>query len=197
MNLDEKEMSEEEILSLLEKQIIGVTEEEKELKSVVAITPHPNNENFKLFAVFNDFADEELLFKIEDDINNWFSSLNDSIYLNIDRIYGEYLNKLVNIKEKLEEQEFALGSFSSAIVGENKTIISKVGNTNIYRYSNGSIDDLSVKGLLKILSNDNFDSLVLMSKGEYGNILDNRIKIVSKNVTKEELVERLFESKAN
>lgn len=201
MNSEEKELTQDEILAILKRQILDVTkgqeeveeESENDAKSMAIVTIHPVNENFKLFSVFNDFTSEEELLKINDSLNTWFSSLHESIFLNVDRVYGEYLNKLIEIKEYLENQEI-LGSFSGAIVGDNKTIVSKVGNTAVYKYFNEGFDEMSVKGLLKIISNDTFNFIVLSSNNEYNNLSDNRIKIVSSNIDKDDITKVILEN---
>lgn len=116
---------------------MDIGKEKKHQEDGVLIIEHPANKNFKLLAVadgessrvFGEKASNYVLCKIL----NWFESLDSSFYENTDALIELINNKLRQINaELLEYRDGRATTFTCAIVGKDKTLISSIGDSRAY-----------------------------------------------------------------
>lgn len=106
-------------------------------EDAVLILEHPKNKKFKLLAVADGSSDNRCGDKASNyvlrSMLNWFEDLDLSYYENLDDLKELINNKLRQINvELLENKDGRSTTFTCAIVGKDKTLISSIGNSRAY-----------------------------------------------------------------
>ena len=176
--------------------------------SDIVIVTHPVDNKFRFLAVLNDIPVTFDLEKTRHDLMDWFSSLPiefaDSEHF--DELCNTYLNKIRllgrNIHKSLNKNMSISSSFAGLIVGHDKTVIASSGNTNVFCYYEQKLTSLEISNKRRnnpfgsnetdliyttTLSNDNYSTIVLSSKGSADYIEDDRFKIICKDTNRESL----------
>ncbi len=183
-----------------------ILEEEKEkrqkTKSRITILSHPMNQNFKFYSVVDNISSNQES-KIIDDMNHWFITLEQNLFKDANTLYLVYLEKLKSLFSNKR------ATYAGVILTEEKTIITSIGKKEIYTYHDGKIlllDKTNFKLepleeneelISSIIKNDDYITLMLSTDGNLGNILDDKVKIITKKTDRDELAKELLESKEN
>jgi protein phosphatase len=125
--------------SLFASTDIGKKAERQE--DAVLLLEHPKNKDFKLLAVAD--GDSSKLFGeqasnyVLSSILKWFETLDESLYDNIDDLKALINNKLRQINIELSQnRDDRASTFTCAIIGKNKTLISSIGDSRAYTLKN-------------------------------------------------------------
>lgn len=106
-------------------------------EDAVLILEHPKNKKFKLLAVADGNSDNKCGDKASNyvlhSVLNWFEDLDLDYYENIDDLKELINNKLRQINvELLGNKDGRSTTFTCAIVGKDKTLISSIGDSRAY-----------------------------------------------------------------
>lgn len=196
-----------EIKTAISEKEAKVRKEQYERRSSILIASHPVNSDFKFLAVLNDIPEKHAGAIAMDDMERWFLSLKSEIFSNLNLLYAEYVNKLMDFgKTFVGIETGSFPTFSGVIVGPYSSLIVSIGDTTIYTYRNGKIKPFTteydkvfsiVNGLKmrsNIIENDKYASLVLISNGEYESLSNDRVKIIARNTKREDLAQSLLVS---
>ncbi len=121
----------------------------KKQEDAVLLLVHPQNSNFKLLAVADGMggllngakASNIALFEII----NWFENLPQDYYVKEKCIYQELYTILKCIDEKIRINCQTGGTtLSIAIISQNNTILLNVGDSRIYIYNEGKLQQISI-----------------------------------------------------
>lgn len=194
--------------ALLKEEKLNVAKfDNKSKKNSIIIVPNLNDPNFRFVAVANDLRDSKISSDIVNDFVNWFSFLKEDYKNDMVFLESILIEKFKNSKDYFKDNEQdILPSFAGVIVGANETIIVKIRDVEMYSYKNAKIellndvgykstfltDDLEVK--TKVIDNKDYITLIMLSNGEYGNIIDDEVKVITKDTDRDKLAEELFQS---
>lgn len=195
-----KRVYDKEILENLEQQIKNFFPIPHSFLNPIMILNHSSNKA-RLIVTINNVLDNEKTNSAIKKIEEWFMSLEEEAFLDFDKLLSLY-------KEKLNEFDVEIGnlnsfnsSYSSTLLTGDKTIVSRFGDIPIYVFENAQI---SLLGQLNkdefeftVLDDKNYTTLILFSNGVAESIEDDKIKIVTRLTSREELAEELLESTTN
>lgn len=205
--LDALEASLKKALLKREEKLNVAKFDNKSKKNSIIIVPNLNDPNFRFVAVANDLRDSKISSDIVNDFVNWFSFLKEDYKNDMVFLESILIEKFKNSKDYFKDNEQdILPSFAGVIVGANETIIVKIRDVEMYSYKNAKIellndvgykstfltDDLEVK--TKVIDNKDYITLIMLSNGEYGNIIDDEVKVITKDTDRDKLAEELFQS---
>ncbi len=114
----------------------------------VLIMNHPRNENFKLLVVSDGMggcADGEKVsnFTVRE-IGRWFENIDESLYDKpevLQTLFNDMINRISQeMKRVYNRERFTAGAtFTGAIITKNETIVSQVGDSRAYIFTNGTM----------------------------------------------------------
>lgn len=212
-------------------------EKENQEDSAIILT-HPQNPNFKILVVADGMgglmAGEKASSFITTQIMNWFEHLDPQYFVaqNIDSLTQRFNEEIQNISNNLYNtyRGNASSTFVGAIVSEENTVISHVGDSRAYIYTKGELHQLTkddsvcyrlwqggmiqqkddirfhkdsnkvLKGMgftenvtptTSILSNSDYDTLLLFSDGVTDCLSDDQIKAITSKTDIRELAKIL------
>ena len=125
---------------------IGNVKENQEDGSL--IVEHPNNKKFKLLAVADgisySFSGEKASNYALASVLKWFENLDESYYDDLESLETLLINKLKQINVELRDNKDGRGTtFTCAIVGNDKTLISSIGDSRAYLLNNEKLTRLT------------------------------------------------------
>lgn len=182
-----------ESLNILEQQLKSILPIPKKEK-VNKISSVSNNDA-KLLLVLNKFP-SEIATNTIDALNNWFKELSNEALEDINNLYHLFIEKIKEIKIN-DIEDITL---SAALTNGSHVIVLNVGSIGVYKYNSGAIEPI-LKNTEKdtinaeIISNDEYQTIVLLSASETDDLSDERIKIINKNTNREQLALDLLEFK--
>lgn len=114
-----------------------IGKEPRSQEDSVLLLEHPSNKKFKLLAVADGHSEsphgEKASNHVMRQILSWFQELDSSYYQNTDELIPLLNNKLRQINvELLSKQDGRATTFTCAIVGEKRTLISSIGDSRAY-----------------------------------------------------------------
>lgn len=118
----------------------------------VILLEHPNNKEFKLMAIADanenrgslDSASNYIILSLM----KWFESLNPMLFENIDYVINLLDNKLKQINLEIIDSKKGDASLACVIVGKDKTLISTIGNSRVYKEKEGKIEKVNKENTL-------------------------------------------------
>ena len=125
---------------------VGSVKENQEDGSL--IIEHPNNRKFKLLAVADgisyNFSGERASNYVLASILKWFEELDECYFNDIESLERLLINKLKQINFELRDNKDGRGTtFTCAIVGNNKTLVSSIGDSRAYLLNNEKLKRLT------------------------------------------------------
>lgn len=182
------------------------------LNSGILIEEHPDDYNIKLMVIVDSSAyfpanDEDKNNKLLLKISEWFNSIDHLIFLDSNIIKTKLLSFISKLNEEVEKDKTFSSSLSIAVVCPRRTVLFNLGDCSIYAKKEKSVEplmenahfkeleiDSSIDNDIKVIENNDYDSLVMFSKSIFKNLSKKEIdEIVMNNPTEyisKELVEK-------
>ena len=184
-----------ESLNILEQQLKTILPIPK--KEMVNKISNVSNNEAKLLLVLNKLPNDTATNIIEE-LNNWFNSLSKEILSDINNLNNLFIEKI----NQLEINNIQGMTLSAALSNGNNVIVLNIGNIGVYKYNTGAIEPIlknveQDKINSEIISNNDYQTIVLLSAGESDDLSDERIKIINKNTNREKLALDLLEVNEN
>lgn len=190
----------EDVLKLLEQQIKSFYPVPKKIVHPMLILTHPN-QKCRLIATFNDVVDDDVTKMLINDMETWFLSLDEEMILDVSSLQTKYIEKLNEVSLKMKDSKTETSSYSSVLLSNGKTIVTRIGVSPIYLFDNGQIKLLEQRNKDEfestVIDDNAYTTLILFSNGANESIQDDKIKIVTRLTSREELAEELLESTTN
>lgn len=117
-------------------------------EDAILLMQHPQNEKFKLMVVADGMGGQSLgevaSHTVTSRIEQWFNSLDASYYTNIKQLETILDNELKKISAEISQKYMQAGStFVGAIVGEEKTLVSNIGDSRAYITKGAKLEQIS------------------------------------------------------
>ncbi len=118
----------------------------------VILLEHPNNKEFKLMAIADANENRGSLDSTSNyiilSLMRWFESLNPLLFEDIDYIEELLNNKLKQINMEMIDSKKGNSSLACIIIGKDKTLVSTIGNSRVYKEKEGKIEKLNKENTL-------------------------------------------------
>lgn len=185
-----------EELKILENLLKNVLDKPKEKdKSTSKIINIDNRflNNANLTLTLNKMPTPEETNIISRYLEEWFYELPAHKIVN-----STYLcHSLISIIRELGLLEMKGITVACALNNDEKTIVARIGNTPIYKYTNGEIQPINIAEntliSTEILDNTDYQSIVLFTDNEQDDLSNERVKVISKNTDRQKLAVDLLE----
>lgn len=178
-------IEEQELLDTLEDQIIGVDAERKSIIIDKILT----EKNIKIFLSLNHSSEKD-----ETAIRTIIDELVVNIQnKNVDERYIEFLEAAKKCSAIVEDPS----TFTMVVLDNGKTYAYAEGKANVYTYDNGKIETLNLTNKIgelsyEVLNNNDYIRLVLFSYSTDEDLTDEKVKIITKRTSREELIKELI-----
>ena len=168
----------------------------------VILLEHPNNSEFKLMATADANENRESEISASNyailSLTNWFERLDPNLFEDIDTLANLLDNKLKQINIEMIEGRKGKVSLACVIVGKDKTLVSTIGSSRVYKEKDGNtekvnkentlVQDLISEGYLKVEFSrfHRASKIVLNELGRDNNSLDigNRTLVINNDYDK-------------
>lgn len=118
----------------------------------VILLEHPNNSEFKLMATADANENRESEISASNyailSLANWFEKLDPRLFEDIDTLANLLDNKLRQINIEMVEERKGKASLACVIVGKDKTLISTIGSSRVYKEKDGNTEKINKENTL-------------------------------------------------
>lgn len=118
----------------------------------VILLEHPNNKEFKLMAIADANENRGSLDSTSNyivlSLLKWFESLNPMLFEDIDYVVNLLDTKLKQINIEMIDSKKGNASLACVIIGKDKTLISTIGNSRVYKEKEGKIEKVNKENTL-------------------------------------------------
>lgn len=195
-----KKVFDKEVLKNLEQQIKNFFPVPQKILNPIMILNHPSYKA-RLIVTINNILDNDATNQAVKKMEEWFLSLSEEMFLDSDNFLSLYKEKLNEFNGEIGDFKNIAGSYSSALLLNGKTYVTRFGEVPIYVFENAQISLLGQldKEIFEftVLDDANYTTLILFSNGVSESIEDDKIKVVTRLTSREELAEELLESTTN